>query len=112
MRRLDSRVSLIEYDEPMHRPVSDTKLGTELWNWLRMEEIIQVMEIYTAYGRPAVEGIAGLLQSKFGEDVQPDNVKQTIGSMVGKIMKHLGYGQDGSEAIVGPVFKNGMVYSR
>ena len=84
----------LKYDPQNFKDVADTELGAALWHFLKRGDNLIRMETATQLERAAVEPVASGLIAEFGDEVQDDRTKQTIGHMTRQIMEALGYELD------------------
>ena len=104
----------LNYDPQNFKDVADTELGAALWHFLKRGDNLIRMETATQLGRAAVEPVASGLIAEFGDEVQDDRTKQTIGHMTRQIMEALGYELDrkGLRITRVSLFLSGATYCR
>jgi hypothetical protein len=62
-----------------------------VWEYLNTDEGFARLETATIFDRPALEGVAHQLQQRFGADVEDDEWRPTVASMVREVMTLRGY---------------------
>ena len=101
------------YDARMFRPIANTNLGKQLWNFLNDDIIVACMKTATYLGKPSVLGIEENLLDEFQNQVVDDRVKQMIGHMIRQIMEANGYIVEKRNVIIGSIlFSKGTCYTR
>ena len=81
----------LEYDSRNFSDLYETKLGRELWHFMRRSDNVVRMATASFLRRPAVEPLSPGLFEEFGPAVGEDRLKQMIGHMARQVMEAVGY---------------------
>ena len=81
----------LEYYPRNFSDLYETKLGREIWNFMRRSDNVVRMATASFLRRPAVEPLSPGLLEEFGPEVGNDRLKQMIGHMARQIMEAIGY---------------------
>ena len=81
----------LEYDPRNFSDLYETKLGREIWHFMRRSDNVVRMATASFLQRPAVEPLSPGLLKEFGPSVGEDRLKQMIGHMARQVMEAVGY---------------------
>lgn len=81
----------LEYDPRNFSDLYETKLGREIWHFMRRSDNVVRMATASFLRRPAVEPLSPGLLEEFGPAVGEDRLKQMIGHMARQVMEAVGY---------------------
>ena len=81
----------LEYDPRNFSDLYETKLGREIWHFVRRSDNVVRMATASFLRRPAVEPLSPGLLEEFGPAVGEDRLKQMIGHMARQVMEAVGY---------------------
>ena len=81
----------LEYDPRNFSDLYQTKLGREIWRFMRRSDNVVRMATASFLRRPAVEPLSPGLLEEFGPAVSEDRLKQMIGHMARQVMEAVGY---------------------
>ena len=81
----------LEYDPRNFSDLYHTKLGREIWRFMRRSDNVVRMVTASFLRRPAVEPLSPGLLEEFGPAVSEDRLKQMIGHMARQVMEAVGY---------------------
>jgi hypothetical protein len=87
-------VGMLNFDAGSFAGLAESKIGSELWEFLNDRENIIRMETATLLKRPALEAIQSQLVERFGQEIHEDRYKQMIGRMARQVMENAGYSLD------------------
>ncbi len=85
---------MLNFDAGSFAGLAESKIGSELWEFLNDRENIIRMETATLLKRPALEAIQSQLVERFGQEIHEDRYKQMIGRMARQVMENAGYSLD------------------
>ena len=81
----------LEYHPRNFSDLYETKLGREIWRFVRRSDNVVRMATASFLRRPAVEPLSPGLLEEFGPAVGEDRLKQMIGHMTRQVMEAVGY---------------------
>ena len=84
-------LTALEYNPRNFSDLYETKLGREIWHFMRRSDNVIRMATASFLRRPAVEPLSPGLLEEFGPEVGEDRLKQMIGHMARQVMEAIDY---------------------